>query len=281
MTESTKPLSTGQAGTILEGFYRKYHKPEYINPDPLIFPRRYELPLDIEAAAFIASSFALGRVNQIISFLESLFGRLGSPLDGLCRRSEKEIAGDFRDFKYRFYSPDDISRFLIGLRRIYIENGSIENCFKTKAKAIRDLGQDYIIAGLSGIAEAINDGRDLTETGIGPGHRNVVPNPGGGSACKRMNLFLRWVVRKDCIDPGMWELDPGLLLVPLDTHVMRVSSFLGLTERKIADMKTVKQITSNLKLIDKADPVKYDFSMSRIGIHPDLSYSELEKEILL
>jgi uncharacterized protein (TIGR02757 family) len=276
MTESIKPLSKEQAGTILEGFYRKYHKPEYIDPDPLIFPRRFKLAADIEASAFIASSFALGRVSLIIAFLERLFERLGPPCQGLCSRSEKDIISDFSNFKYRFYSAADIARFLVGLRRIYIEHGSIENCFMNGFERDSD---DPVIAGLTGVAGVINDSSYLSEAGCGAGQRNVVSNPPGGSACKRMNLFLRWVVRSDSIDPGIWKLDTENLLIPLDTHVGRVSRFLGLTDRKSADMKTVKQITENLKMFDKVDPVKYDFSMSRIGIHPDLSYSELENEI--
>ena len=280
MTESLKPLTAEQAGTILEGFYRKYHNPRYINPDPLIFPRRYESAGDIEASAFIASSFALGRVNSIISFLEKFFERLGPPVDGLAGRSEKEIVRDFSGFRYRFYGPDDISRFLIGLRRIYRDFGSIENCFKSGASGGEPPVSD-VLGGLSAVAAVINDGSDLTGAGCGDASRNIVSAPCGGSACKRMMLFLRWVVRKDCIDPGIWTFDPADLLIPLDTHVMRVSRFLGLTARKSADIKAVREITANLKLFDKEDPVKYDFSMSRIGIHPELSYKELENEFLI
>jgi len=278
MTESLNHLSIEQAGNILDGFYRKYHKPEFISPDPLIFPLRYNSPLDIEAAAFISSSFALGRVNLIVTFLERFFERLGSPVDGLLGRSENDLINDFSDFKYRFYSPVDISRFLIGLRRIYLKYGSLEKCFM---KFMPSSGKpEDVLEGLTGIADLINESTYLSAAGCRDGRRNIVSSPRGGSACKRLCLFLRWVVRKDIIDPGVWEMDAGALLVPLDTHVMRVSRFLGLTCRRSADMKTVKEITANLKLFDKADPVKYDFSMSRIGIHPDLSYSELEKEIL-
>lgn len=278
MTEGVRNLTESQTSVILEGFYKKYHKPEYIDPDPLLFPRRYRNSADIEAAAFIASSFALGRVNSILSFLESLFEILGPPAKGLCGRSGQEIISDFQELKYRFYSPADISRFLTGLRRVYLEYGSIENCFKNFSE---EASSDPIIAGLSGIAGLINDNDYLSAAGCPDGQRNVVSRPEAGSACKRMMLFLRWVVRRDDIDPGIWDFDPALLLIPVDTHVMKVSRFLGLTERKLADIKTAKEITANLKLFDKADPVKYDFSMSRIGIHPDLSYSELEQQILI
>ena len=257
---------------ILNDYYMRYHKAEYIHPDPLIFPRRYSSKNDVEAAAFIAASFALGRVNLILRFLESIFTALGNPYEGLVSRSEQELGELFTDFKYRFYSSSDIIHFMRGLRGIYLEYGSLENCFMNGYSNAADIGFGDIpaAAGLAAVSEAVN--RDGS-------NRNVVSNPLCGSACKRMFLFLRWVVRQDEVDPGGWNIPRSELIIPLDTHVMKVSTSLGLTDRKSADMKTAKQITDNLKLFDKDDPVKYDFSMSRIGIHPDLSYTELENDI--
>ena len=259
---------------ILEDYYRRYHRPEFIDPDPLIFPRRFSDKRDVEVAAFIAASFALGRVNSIISFLERFFNALGSPYAGLTGRSEQEIRSVCRDFKYRFYCSDDISHFLLGIRRVLLEFGSIERCFMQGFEAAGTGGfpEVPVLAGLSAVADAVN--REGSK-------RNLVSNPGAGSACKRLFLFLRWVVRKDCIDPGFWEIPESELIIPLDTHVMKVSRYLGLTDRNSADFKTAFQITGNLKLFDKEDPVKYDFSMSRIGIHPGLSYAELENDIQL
>ena len=261
---------TEQAKDILNDFYNRYHKPEYIHPDPLIFPLRYSSPLDVEAAAFISASFALGRVNLILSFLERIFAALGDPYAGLTGRSEEEINRLFTDFKYRFYSSDDIIHFMKGLRRLYLEYGSLEACFMRGCGAAGSefMSADAVLSGLNAVACTVN--REGSS-------RNVVSNPSGGSACKRLFLFLRWVVRKDEIDPGIWALSPSSLIIPLDTHVMKVSRYLGLTRRRSADFKTAEEITLNLKLIDKEDPVRYDFSMSRIGIHPDLDYSELEK----
>ena len=125
-----------------------------------------------------------------------------------------------------------------------------------------------VLSGLAAVADEVN--------GAGSS-RNVVADPRAGSACKRLFLFLRWVVRNDDIDPGFWKLSASELVIPLDTHVMRVSRCLGLTTRRAADFRTALDITDGLKLFDKEDPVRYDFSMSRIGIHPDLDYSELEK----
>ncbi len=258
--------------SILNDNYKKYHRPEYIDPDPLLFPRRYTDNLDIEAAAFIAASFALGRVGNIISFLERIFDVLGNPYKGLVERSPEEIRSLFSGFKYRFYSSADISQFMLGLRRIYIDYGSIEACFMEgySSAANDDLSVPPVIAGLIRIANNVN------REGCG---RNVVSNPECGSACKRLFLFLRWVVRRDEIDPGFWKFSPSELLIPVDTHVMKVSRYLGLSSRRTADIKTAREITENLKLFDKEDPVKYDFSMSRIGIHPDLSYADLENNI--
>ncbi len=251
--------------SILNDNYKKYHRPEYIDPDPLLFPKRYTDNLDIEAAAFIAASFALGRVGNIINFLERIFDALGNPYKGLVERSPEEIRSLFSGFKYRFYSSADISQFMLGLRRIYTDYGSIENCFMEGYSSERS-----VIAGLISVANTVN------REGCG---RNIVSNPECGSACKRLFLFLRWVVRKDEIDPGFWKLSPSELLIPLDTHIMKVGQYLGLSSRRTADIKTAREITENLKLFDKEDPVKYDFSMSRIGIHPDLSYADLENNI--
>ncbi|MDC7226569.1 MAG: TIGR02757 family protein [Spirochaetales bacterium] len=260
------------AQRVLDENYSLYHKAEYIDPDPLLFPRRYSNPLDVEAAAFIAAAFALGRVNLIITFLERIFGALGpdGPHKGLTDRTDLELAELFADFKYRFYSSYDIIHFMQGLRRLYLDYGSIEACFVNgrRAAGTKGLPEHPSLAGLAAVADAVN--REGS-------NRNVVSNPRGGSACKRLFLFLRWVVRCDEIDPGIWTLPLSELIIPLDTHVMRVSRYLGLTDRKSADFKTAMEITENLKLIDKEDPVRYDFSMSRIGIHPDLDYSDLGK----
>ena len=257
---------------ILNDYYSRFHRPEFIDPDPLLFPLRYENTLDVEAAAFIAASFALGRVNLIIAFLERIFSALGSPVEGLTGRTEDQLRELFSGFKYRFYSSEDIFHFMQGLRNIYLDYGSLESCFKDGYSEAGKGGcpELPVIAGLSNVAAKIN--REGSR-------RNIVSNPLCGSACKRLFLFLRWVVRNDDIDPGFWKMNPSELVIPLDTHVMKVSRYLGLTERKSADLKTAIEITENLKLFDKEDPVKYDFSMSRIGIHPDLSYAELEKHI--
>lgn len=280
MTKPVRNLTEDQTSEILERFYKKYHKPEYINPDPLIFPLRYTAFHDIEASAFISAAFALGRVNAILDFLEKLFSRLGSPYDGLVNRSESELTSLAEGLKYRFYSESDIGNFLAGLRRIYIEYGSLENCFNTGADKNPELS--IITAGLGAIYKSIYGSTEKAGKACSAGApvgRSVIANPFCGSACKRQNLFLRWVVRADDIDPGGWKLDKSNLNIPVDTHVMKVSTFLGLTKRKSADFTTAMEITDSLKKFDKGDPVRYDFSMSRIGIHPDLTYKELEEQL--
>ncbi len=260
------------AAEILEDYYNRYHKPEFIDPDPLLFPRMYTKPEDIEASALISASFALGRVNLIVGFLERIFAALGNPHEGLVGRTDDEITDLFRDFKYRFYSSADIIHFMQGIRRVYIDYGSLEACFMEgfSNAELKDRVRVPAAAGLCNIADKVN--REGS-------NRNIISDPMRGSACKRLFLFLRWVVRNDDIDPGWWSLNTSELIIPLDTHVMKVSKYLGLTKSNSADLKTAVEITEGLKLFDKKDPVKYDFSMSRIGIHPDLSYAELEDDI--
>jgi uncharacterized protein (TIGR02757 family) len=249
---------------LLESIYNKYHKQEFIHPDPLEFLSTYKNPGDMEIVALIASSFAIGRVKSILQTIKIILKKLKSPHNDLLSMDRKDLELEFSGFKYRFYTEQSLVDFLLGIKNVISKFGSLHNCFlegvnKTKSDPLGSLS--FFVSGLS--AEKIYG-------------RRVLPDPDKGSACKRLNLFLRWMIRKDDIDPGIWsDIHKDILIIPLDTHMMQISRILGFTARKAADLKTAIEITNALKVYDSADPVRFDFSLTRLGIHPDLNYDEL------
>jgi uncharacterized protein (TIGR02757 family) len=256
--------SSDEIQTLLESVYSNYHKQAFIHPDPLEFVGKYKKPEDMEIAALIASSFAIGRVESILQTVDFILTVIKSPKDALLSLSRVDLESIFHDFKYRFYTSGSLVDFLIGIKKVIREFGSLHDCFLA---GVNKTGGDPVDT-LSFFVNQI-----MVDTSHG---RSVLPDPDKGSACKRLNLFLRWMIRKDEIDPGIWEDIPkDILIIPLDTHMTQISQILGFTERKSADMKTAIEITDALKTYDSMDPVRFDFSLTRLGIHPDLNYDEL------
>ena len=253
-----------ETSILLDSIYKKYHKSEYIHPDPLEFLNNYNNSEDMEIVALIASSFAIGRVQSILKTIEIILKVLKSPKNDLLSMDRNNLELTFAGFKYRFYTDNSLIDFLMGIKNVIREFGSLHNCFLegvniTDGDSLGSLS--YFVT-------------QLTDSEIS-GQR-VLPDPAKGSACKRLNLFLRWMVRKDDIDPGIWsDIPKDILIIPLDTHMMHISQILGFTSRKSADMKTAIEITDALRVYIPDDPVRFDFSLTRLGIHPDLSYDEL------
>lgn len=255
---------TQETGILLDSIYKKYHKTEYIHPDPLEFLSNYKNPEDMEIAALIASSFAIGRVHSILQTIDIILEVLKSPKKDLLSLNRKKLELSFTGFKYRFYTDSSLVDFLIGIRNVIRNFGSLHNCFLEGVKKADSDPLDSLTYFVSKLTEKAGSGQ------------RVLPDPEKGSACKRLSLFLRWMVRKDAIDPGIWsDISKDILIIPLDTHMMQISQILGFTSRKSADMKTAIEITDALKVYDPQDPVRFDFSLTRLGIHPDLNYDEL------
>lgn len=249
-----------------EDIYKKYNKPEFIHPDPLEHVLLYNNIRDREIAAFIAASLALGRVELILKAVENVLKPLSpTPSKALISLSLKDLEEIYKDFKYRFFTGKHISRFLWGLRCIIESYGSIEAC---TAKTLSP-SWDTVLPGLEFLVDSIKSFAPQ-DTGI------LLPSPSKKSACKRLNLFLRWMVRKDRVDPGGWtSLSPSLLIVPLDTHMFRISTNMGFTGRKTPDLKTALEITEAFKRISPDDPVKYDFALTRSGINPEIAAKKI------
>lgn len=264
-----------QLKKLLETVYISYNKKEYIHPDPLEFLDNYPEPGEREIAALIAASLAYGRVDQILKTVDLVFKIMqssGHPshlppsslYDYLMQRSDKDIFEDFKQFKYRFTRGDHLCSLLLGIKYMVAESGSLKNFF-LNAIAPED---KTVIPAMTRFIQTIISGKD---TG------NLVADPAKGSACKRNNLFLRWLIRKDAVDPGGWdEIPSAMLIIPLDTHMHHAGKMLGFTKRKQADMKTAFEITEGFREISPDDPAKYDFCLTRFGIHPEMNFNDLE-----
>ncbi len=241
----------------LERLYRKYNDARYVSPDPLEFVYRYEGGLDREVVALVASSLAFGTVKQICRSVAGALEPLGkAPAELLVSASPLDLAAAYRPFRHRWITGADMARMLEGIRAALREYGSLRELF------LAGLGtsEPDVVPAAARFVEYIH------ENG-GGFRRSLLPSPASGSACKRLNLFLRWMVRSDAVDPGLWsEVRPEMLIVPLDTHMYRIARTFGFTKRRTADLRTAREATEVFRRISPHDPVKYDFALTRLGI---------------
>ena len=255
---------TTQIKDTLERLYRKYNHRRLIKPDPLQFVHRYSEPADMEIAAFLASALAYGRVRQIEKSLIRLLGRMGNSPLKFVQNFDEERKAKLKDFKHRFTKGDDISDLLELLQIVLNRFGSIEKFFVQGYNP----SDKNIIPALSNFCDSLLDIYAAEHSGhISRGLRYLLASPTRGSACKRLNLFLRWMVRDDEVDAGVWKsIDKANLIAPVDVHMSRLCRFLGFYDRKTVSLSTAVKITESFAEIQPADPTKYDFALSRIGI---------------
>jgi uncharacterized protein (TIGR02757 family) len=247
----------------LEYHYKAFNRTK-LEPDPLQFLHMFKDEKDIEVVGLIASIFAYGNVKQIENTLKKfiiLFD--GKPYlfikNFSLSRDSKKISG----IKHRFYSEDDISKLFIILNKEIKKHKLIKQIFLLGC----NISDESVKNGISNFSNHFINSFIETFGLVSAGIKFMFPLPEKGSACKRMNLFLRWMVRKDELDFGLWnEIPTSKLVIPVDTHIARISRSLKLTNRKIADWKMAEEITNNLKKFDVVDPIKYDFAICHIGI---------------
>ncbi|MDP2303486.1 MAG: TIGR02757 family protein [Ignavibacteria bacterium] len=258
---------------LLEYHYKQFDRTK-IAPDPLQFPHLYKIPADIEIAAFISSIFAYGNVTQINKTLSKIFERIGeSPYEFLTSSNSTQIEKEFSGLKHRFYTEIDIIIFFTFLNKI-LRKESIKNIFY-RGVNYDERNLKNAISSFSNYC--LNEMGDLCNQRLTHGMKFMFPLPEKGSACKRMNLFLRWMVRKDELDFGLWnEIPTSMLIIPVDTHITQIAKKLKLTKMKITNWRMAEDITEKLKKFDKNDPVKYDFALCHIGIRK-LSFNNVNK----
>jgi uncharacterized protein (TIGR02757 family) len=233
--------------------------------DPVGFVHRYTTLEDREIVGLVAASVAFGNVTTIRAKLEDLLARVA----GVAPGSGPAVAADdaaglgaaLATWKHRVFLGDDLARLMIGARRVQRAHGSLGARFR------EDLAREpALVDALATWCDAIRDAGDLRgATRRGPSH--LLPDPRGGSGCKRLALFLRWMVRPaDGVDLGLWDVDPSVLVMPVDTHIHKLAKNLGLTKREDVSWRTTVEITGALARLDPADPVKYDFSLCHLGM---------------
>jgi uncharacterized protein (TIGR02757 family) len=260
---------------VLEYIYDRNHQPEYIPPDPLELLAPYKRREEREIAALVVSSLSLGRAGSIVTACRDLLSRFPSLYDTVVGEGREEIERRCSSFYYRFFRGRDVAALVNAAGGVIRKYGTLENCFLSFLRHSFPKQTDEscyelpISSALSGFVTELHN--------AAPGIPHLLlPNPDKKSACKRLFLFLRWMVRRDTVDPGGWDGVPtDLLLVPVDTHMLRIGRCLGLTERKQGDLKTAVEITSALRAVDPNDPVRFDFSLSRLGIHPEIKLSSI------
>ncbi len=250
--------------SVLDKLYKKYNHRDLIKPDPLQFVYQYDKSEDREIVAFLSAGLAYGRVEQIQKSLTNLFERMGdSPYEfvkGFSKTERKQLRG----FKHRFNTDQDISDLLMCFRIVLKQYSSIEEFFIQGCKS----DDKNIIDGLSNFCNSLLNIYTSRHNGqTSRGLRYLLVNPSDGSACKRLNLFLRWMVRDDDVDSGLWNsVDKAKLIVPIDVHMGRLCRILGFHDKNAVSLSTAIQITECFAEIEPDDPVKYDFALSRIGI---------------
>ncbi|MFB0525357.1 MAG: TIGR02757 family protein [Phycisphaerae bacterium] len=253
-----------QLKEILEKLYAKYNRSEFIPPDPLQFLYKYSNPADKEVVGFLSAALAYGRVEQIEKSLTDLFGRMGPSPYEFVREFGEAGREKLSSFKHRFTTGQDISDLLQVLQNVFEQKGCIENYFLLGYSE----KHKNIIPALSEFSKSLLEVYAKKLGGqISKGLKYLLAVPSEKSACKRLNLFLRWMVRKDEVDLGLWSsIDKAKLIVPVDVHMARLCRILGFHSRKTVSLSMAVQITESFAKIVPADPAKYDFALSRIGI---------------
>jgi uncharacterized protein (TIGR02757 family) len=242
----------------LDRLYLYYNDRKFVHPDPLEFLYDYDDIKDREIAGLVASSLAYGRVTQILKSVALVLSKmLPAPLVFLRQSSEDSIYRTYYGFKHRFTTGTELSCLLVNIKNVITKYGSLNACFNA---GLRKEDKTVLDAALS-FANKLNASQEKR-------CNSLMPSPVGGSAFKRLNLYLRWMVRRDRVDPGGWDnISRSKLIIPLDTHMYRTSLRLGLTKRKQSDIRTAMEITDSFRRFDEKDPVKYDFALTRLGIN--------------
>ena len=246
--------------TFLNKKSKEYNKEFFIENDPISVPHRFTLMQDIEIAGFFAAIFSWGNRKTIIKKSIELMQLMDfAPYDFCKNHSDKELK-KFLDFKHRTFNSTDLLYFLSFLKMHYTKHSSLETAFvQWMNKSDTDTEN-----GLNGFYNYFFFFFFLAESTL-----KYIAAPHKNSACKRLNMYLRWMVRKDKngVDFGLWNnIKPGQLIIPLDVHVAKVARTFKLIQRKQNDWLTAKQLTALLRQYDAKDPVKYDFALFGLGV---------------
>lgn len=261
---------------LLENLYRRYNDPRWLSPDPLEVVLEYKRPRDRELAAVACAALALGSAPLIVRAAQAVLAAAwGSEPDTGARAGAKASLGDrilatgpekldraLAGFRYRFFTGRDVAGLLFAAAGLAQARGGLEALFLSGASPE---DEDYAPAASAFV-------RALRAASPWAWKTSLFPDPLDGSAAKRTFLYLRWMVRRDAVDPGPWKrADPAKLVVPLDTHMATACRRLGFLTRASTDLAAAREATRSLRAYSLSDPTRYDFCMTRPGIHPELN----------
>lgn len=253
-------MDTNELKEFLDYKVKEYNSPAFIESDPISIPHRFSLKEDIEIAGFLVATISWGNRKGIVKSGERLIDLLGnSPYDFVMSHKSSHLKR-LDAFVHRTFNGQDLKYFIQALKLIYAKNGGIEAVFSKYATN-------------DSLQPAIHQFKKLFFTA--PHSERItkhISDPFKGSAAKKINMYLRWMIRKDnCgVDFGLWKsISPSVLSCPLDVHSGNVARKLGLLKRKLNDSKAVMELDLSLRSMDKSDPVKYDFALFGLGVFED------------
>lgn len=239
---------------------------EHSTRDPIWTVRRFADPADQEVVAFLASALAFGRVQSVIQTVEAVLGVMGPSPAAFVRAFTPGRASAFEPLGHRWIRSRDLAALAWQLHQMLRDHGSLEGFFAA-GHAADAASVEAGLESFSTRAMALDLTAIYGRARPVPGVGYFFSRPSAGGACKRLNLFLRWVVRTDAVDLGLWRsVRPAQLVVPLDTHIIRVGRCLGMTTRVSPGWRMALDITRTLRLLNPDDPVRYDFSMCHLGM---------------
>ncbi len=243
---------------FLDKKVRAYSHKSFIHVDPVSIPHMFSKKQDIEIAGFFAAIFAWGNRTTIINKSRELMEMMDMSPHEFCLDADPARLKRLSAFRHRTFNTDDLYYFISFFHHHYRKHNSLEQAFLRGM----DKGDETIEKGLIGFCQYFFSLEHLKRT------EKHISSPLQKSACKRINMYLRWMVRKDAVDFGIWKkISPAQLICPLDLHVSRVAKRFGLISRPNADWSSALELTANLKRMDKLDPVKYDFALFSLGVN--------------
>jgi uncharacterized protein (TIGR02757 family) len=252
----------------LDELYRQYDH-RFVTPDPLEFVRAQSTDADREVVGLVASSLAFGTVAQIKRSIGAVLDALGPrPAEAVAALDPRALAARLASFRHRWVDGRDVAVLLFLARQMRESHGSIEAFFaRGLSPADADVGPALVSFTARALAldhGGLYRGRRLPKAA---GVRYFFPSPEAGSACKRLNLYLRWMARRDGVDLGVWRRpDPSQLVLPLDAHTFAIARRIRLTRYRSPGWAMALDVTRRLRALDPADPVKYDFAFHRMGL---------------
>ncbi|MFT5513749.1 MAG: hypothetical protein ACI8SE_002158 [Bacteroidia bacterium] len=253
-------MSVADIKALLDEWYHKTNQSVFISSDPICIPHRFSKQQDIEIAGFFAAIMAWGNRTTIINKCNALLKLMDdSPYDFVKNATDVDMK-PFVGFAHRTLNDTDVLYLLAFLRQWYERNPSLETAFTSGLVQ----GDENVGSGLVGFYNNVFSVQPISQR-----TQKHIATPVKGSACKRLNMYLRWMVRQDSsgVDFGLWQgIMPSQLICPLDVHVHRVALELGLVTRRQANWATAVELTESLKQFDKDDPVKYDYALFGLGI---------------